>query len=45
MKTYDIPRLKVVLFSKRRDYVGESPRCQVPEELKKNKNYIIQAGE
>jgi hypothetical protein len=48
MKTYDIPRHKVVLLSKCWGYVGESPEiwdAKYPEEIKKSKDYINQAGE
>ncbi|KAJ5363622.1 uncharacterized protein N7496_009335 [Penicillium cataractarum] len=47
IKKYDIPRHKVVLLSKCWGYVGESPEiwdAKYPEEIKKSKDYINQAG-
>lgn len=48
IKKYGIPRHKVVLLSKCWGYVGESPEiwdAKYPEEIKKSKDYINQAGE
>jgi aryl-alcohol dehydrogenase-like predicted oxidoreductase len=48
MKQYEIPRRKVVILTKCWGYVGESPEiwdAKYPDEIKKSKDYINQAGE